>query len=82
MTTTHEITIKAKCPHGGEDRYAATFSTDRIIPVEVIEKAIEVFTLSPVYQEDLTRMLAECLYCVVSLQGQHGKFLTTSAAGR
>jgi GTP cyclohydrolase I len=47
------------------------------MPVEVIEAAIKVFTMAPIFQEALTRQLAECLQCHVETTGSHGKFRTT-----
>lgn len=80
--TTHTTTITGKCPHGCPDVYEAVFETSRLIPVEVIQAAIDCYTHGPVYQEDLTRKLADCLVCKVTLKGSHGKFTTvTSEAG-
>jgi hypothetical protein len=49
--------------------------------VEVIQAAITCYTLAPVYQEDLTRKLADCLRCRVTLKGGHGAFITTTIEG-
>lgn len=79
--TTHTTTITGKCPFGCVDVYEATFTADRLIPVEVIQAAIGAFTHGPVYQEELTRRLAECLRCKVTLRGPHGKFVTETTEG-
>jgi hypothetical protein len=79
---THTTIITGKCPHGCPDVYKATFETERLIPVEVIQAAITCYTLAPVYQEDLTERLAECLQCRVTLKGGHGEFVTNSASWR
>lgn len=68
-------------PSRAEDLYAATFETDRLIPVEVIAECIRVFTLGPIYQEELTRKLADVLRCRVTLVGTHGRFRTTTCEG-
>ena len=78
---THATTITGKCPHGCPDVYEATFEVERLIPVEVIKAAIDCYTLAPVYQEDLTRKLAECLQCRVTLKGDHGGFASTTVEG-
>lgn len=77
----HTTTITGKCPHGCPDVYEATFQTRRLIPVEVIQAAITCYTMGPVYQEDLTRKLAECLLVKVTLKGSHGAFTTTTTEG-
>jgi len=79
--TTHTTTITGKCPHGCPDVYEATFEVGRLIPVEVIQAAIDCYTMGPVYQEDLTRKLAECLRCKVTLKGTHSKFGTVTTEG-
>jgi hypothetical protein len=79
--TSHTTTITGKCPHGCQDVYEATFETKRLIPVEVIQAAINCCTMGPVYQEDLTRRLAECLRCRVTLKGSHGGFVTITTEG-
>lgn len=79
--TSHTTTITGKCPHGCPDVYEAEFTTGRLIPVEVIQAAIACYTLAPVYQETLTRQLAECLQCRVTLKGSHGGFITTTTEG-
>jgi hypothetical protein len=76
--TTHTTTITGKCPLGCPDVYEATFTTTRLIPVEVIQAAITCFTSGPVYQEDLTSKLAECLRCKVTLKGSHSKFVSVT----
>lgn len=79
--TTHTTTVTGKCPLGCDDEYTATFETARLIPVEVIDAAIKVYTQGPVFQEDLTKRLADCLQCRVTLTGLHGRFETTTVAG-
>lgn len=81
MPTTHTTTITGKCPHGCPDVYEATFETGRLIPVEVIQAAIACYTHGPVYQEDLTRKLADCLRCRVTLVGSHQAFKTVTIEG-
>lgn len=77
----HKTTITATCPHGPVDVYEAEFETDRLIPVEVIQAAIDSFTKSPVYQESLTCQLSKCLLCRVTLKGTHGAFETVTSEG-
>lgn len=74
--TVHKTSITADCPHGAHDVYEASFETERLIPVEVIEAAISCFTKSPIYQEELAAILAECLCCRVTLRGSHGRFVS------
>ena len=81
MIATRTTTITGKCPHGCDDKYAATFRASRLIPVEVIEAAIKALTHTPIYQESLTRALANVLLCEVTLVGEHGPFATTTTAG-
>lgn len=78
---THKTTITGKCPHGSSDVYDAVFETNRLIPVEVIQAAITCFTIAPVYQEDLTKKLADSLQCRVTLTGVHKQFTTTTCEG-
>lgn len=77
--TTHTTTITAKCPHGCPDVYEAVFEVGRLVPVEVIQAAIDCYTTAPVYQEDLTRKLSSCLQCKVTLKGSHGGFVTVTS---
>lgn len=81
MIATHSTAITGKCPHGCEDTYKATFRMARLIPVEVIDAAIKSLTHTPIYQESLTRSLADVLVCEVTLTGDHGSFSTTTTAG-
>jgi hypothetical protein len=81
MVATHELTIAAKCPHGPDDTYLATFRTNRMIPCEVVLEAVRVLTISPVYQESLTATLADVLQCEVELRGTHTGVKTTTKAG-
>jgi len=81
VIATHSTTITGKCPHGCEDIYKATFRAVRLIPVEVIEAAIKALTHTPIYQESLTRALADVLVCEVTMIGDHGSFTTTTTAG-
>jgi hypothetical protein len=79
--TKHKTTISAKCPQGASDVYEADFETNRLMPVEVIQAAIECFTKFPTYQEELTCNLAKCLLCRVTLKGSHGQFETVTSEG-
>jgi hypothetical protein len=76
-TTTHRCTIVGRCPHGCPDLYTAEFTVeDRVLRVEDIRAEIDTLTNEPIYQEDLTRLLAERLNCVVVTTGPHGIFET------
>jgi hypothetical protein len=83
VTTTHKTTIVGKCPHGCPDVYEVEFTVagEAVTKVEDIQAAIDRLTVEPVYQEDLTRLLAEVVGCRVRTVGSHGRFLTTCEAG-
>lgn len=76
----HEILIHSECPHGGKDRYESYFFCSDVLTVESIKDAIDKFTKNPIYQEDLTRLLAEFLGCEVKTVGMHKGFKTTCVA--
>lgn len=78
---THKLTIKSKCPHGGDDLYEATFETKRVILTEMITTAVQCATKSPVYQESMTKTLAHWLACRVTTVGMHGEVRTESVYG-
>lgn len=77
MNTIHRTSISSRCPHGGGDYYTAEFNVGtRFVAVETIQKAIDALTLQPIYQEELTQLLANELKCGVITRGTHGKFST------
>lgn len=81
MVTIHRTTISATCPHGGKDSYQAEFHVgDRMLKVEEIQEAIDILTQGPIYQESLTKKLADALACRVVTDGRHGRFDTECSA--
>lgn len=75
--TVHRTTIVAQCPHGGVDVYQTEFHVgNRTVTVESIQTVIDAVVKNPVYQEDLTRQLANTLNCEVVTLGSHGRFQT------
>lgn len=79
MKVTHELTFVSKCPHGGEDCYEIVVKTDRMLPVEEILQALKDME-QPIYQEDLTRRLAEQVHAKVKTIGLHSGVQTTCVA--
>ena len=79
MKIKHELTHFAQCPHGGEDCYTITVKTDRLLPVEDILAALKEMP-QPIYQEDLTRQLAERVRARVKTVGLHSGVETTCVA--
>lgn len=81
IQTIHSVTIAAKCPNGAVDCYQAEFHIDnKVIEVEKIAEQISLLTKEPIFQEDLTRALAENLGCSVTTVGKHGVFETNCEA--
>jgi hypothetical protein len=80
MRTTHRTTIVGQCPHGCPDVYEAEFHTTKLIRVEDIQAAIDRLTSGPLYQEELTKLLAIETECRVVTRGMHGRFETTCEA--
>lgn len=81
LKTVHRIHVVGKCPLGCDDIYEIEFHIDSVvIPVERIQEVITQLTKSPIYQEDLTRKLCECLQCKVISRGSHSKFVTECIA--
>lgn len=74
---THSMQITGRCPLECADAYEATFRTRRLIPVEVIIAAVKVYTIAPIFQEQLTQQLADCLQCEVELVGTHSNVRST-----
>lgn len=80
MIVTHKTSIVCKCPISNHsDYYVAEFKTTKLIQVENIAEAIQKHTRSPIFQEHLTKNLAEELQCEVTTAGRHGDFTTGCA---
>lgn len=74
--------MDAHCPvDGSADRYDLVVETERVVPVEHIFEAIDTATREPIFQEDLTRALADLLGCRVVTVGTHSGVKTTCEAG-
>lgn len=72
MLTIHRTTIVGECPLGCIDIYEAEFHVvSRVIEVGDIADAIREATEEPIYQEDLTQLLANNLGCKVVTRGMH-----------
>lgn len=77
MKTIHRTTIVGSCPLGCVDVYTAEFHvTGGVLPVEQIQEAINAETKEPVYQENLTKRLADRLGVTVVTFGTHSRFQT------
>lgn len=79
----HRLTLRAECPvDGSEDVYNCIVSADRTIAVELIlTTAKAIAQRAPIFQEDLTRELAESLACEVVTHGIHSGVYTTCRCG-
>lgn len=81
MTTIHRTTIVGKCPLGCADVYEAEFHVkSKLIEVGDIADAIKEATENPIYQENLTQLLADNIGCKVVTKGRHTQFETTCEA--
>jgi GTP cyclohydrolase I len=79
--TRHELEIRATCPvDGSEDVYECVVETARIVPVETILDEVKIATKHPLYQEELTRKLADALCTKVTTVGTHSNVRTTCEA--
>lgn len=77
MKVTHEIKIYGICPVDlSLDVYQLEIETMRILPVEDIISAINSLK-GPLYQEEMTKNLAEKLKCSIRSIGYHSGFKTT-----
>ena len=81
ILTEHRLTIEAKCPvDGTTDTYNTYIRTTSLVGVEeIIAEAKAITAGGPIYQEDLTRNLAERLPAVVEVEthGIHSGVYTT-----
>lgn len=82
MRVEHRLTAYARCPvDDRRDIYTVFVRTSRVIKVEDILTALESHTKEPVFQEDLTKLLAKTIGCEVETQGWHGEVFTTVVCG-
>lgn len=61
MKNTYTMAVVAKCPKGGRDEYRLTVQFEAIIEVETIIEVVELCTREPIFQEGLTKAIAEGL---------------------
>lgn len=85
VCTTYETRVVARCPadEAVVDIYELTVTkTTGMVPVERILAALADFVLTPVYQEDLTREIAERLgeHVTVRTVGLHSGVSTVCVA--
>ena len=77
MIVTHEIRVCGLCPVNGErDFYDVTITTTKVIKVEAIIELVGAIVW-PIFQEDMTQMLADVLKCRVRSVGYHSGVKTT-----
>lgn len=82
MRVEHRLTVFSRCPvDARRDIYTVFVRTNRIVKVEDILEAIADNTKEPVFQEALTRRLADAIGCEVETQGWHGEVFTTVVCG-
>jgi hypothetical protein len=73
MKTRHHIVIRASCPvDNTEDRYDTfVYVNGRVLKCEEIAAAAEELTREPVFQEQLTQLLANKFCCKVKTRDRH-----------
>lgn len=73
MIVRHRIRFVGTCPINGDpDHYVCdVFARDRIVLCEDVRAAVDDLVSRPVYQESLTRTLAERLGCPVRTRCRH-----------
>lgn len=78
MNVQHRFRLHGTCPvDGATDRYVVTVLADRVVTVELILAVALAATVKPIFQEDLTRRIAERLRDVrVRTVCQHGDVRT------
>ncbi len=80
ILTEHRLTIEAKCPKDGStDTYNTYVRTSAILAVETIIAEAKEIGSDPIYQEELTRALAERVPGAVEVEthGIHSGVYTT-----
>jgi hypothetical protein len=82
MNIEYRLGITARCPldENLTDIYHLTVRSNETILVESILGAVEHFTRKPVYQEELTELLAQALGADVEIIGTHKTVEVTSRA--
>lgn len=77
MKVKHKLQIYGKCPvDGANDSYNLTVTTTKIIKVEDIIAAVRRLQW-PLFQEEVTQILADELGCNVRTVGHHSGIKTT-----
>jgi hypothetical protein len=72
MIVRHHLKITASCPVDKKpDHYEAVVECSRVVKVEDVLSAVERFTQSPMFQEELTQELARVLGAKVTTTGYH-----------
>ena len=79
---TYTLNISAKCPHDPKTRdvYQCEITSNETLLVEAILETARDLGEEPIYQEDLTRALAERLNATVTLEGDHSNVHVVSSA--
>jgi hypothetical protein len=78
MRVEHVFQLKAHCPVDERiDEYTVTVVIDRLVKIEDILGFAQALGSRPIFQEDLTRLLAEKLDGKVMTVGMHSGVRTT-----
>jgi NADPH-dependent 7-cyano-7-deazaguanine reductase QueF len=81
MTCNYELKVRAKCPvDGSEDIYDFTLRSTKMYTVESLLALMEPFAEMKVFQEDLTKMIADDLGCEAISVGVHSGVKVTVRA--
>lgn len=69
----YKIDFTAKCPNNTIviDKYKLTLKTERLIEVESIIEFLNTLKEDVIFQEDLTKKIAEHFNCTAKLVGWH-----------
>lgn len=69
----YKIEFTAKCPNNSMvvDKYKLTLKTENLIQVEEIIAYVEMLQRESVFQEDLTKKIAEHFNCTAKIIGWH-----------
>lgn len=82
MKVTHSLIVNARCPaNGNKDEYETTIEVARLIRTEEIATICGQYAEQKVWQEDLTRLLAQQFDATVTTVGLHGIVTTTVTVG-
>jgi hypothetical protein len=72
MTCNYELKVRAKCPvDGSDDVYDFTLRSTKMHTVEFLLSIMDAFAEMKVFQEDLTKMIADDLGCEAISVGMH-----------